>query len=379
MKRHVLILGAGFGGLELATRLSETAADAVDVTLLDRNDSFFFGFSKLEVMLGRQSADDVLLPYRDIAKDGVEFRRETVVSIDPVARRVQTDAGTHDADFLVVAMGADYDLAATPGFDEDGFEYYSFAGAERLRDALADFEGGRVLVSVLGQPFKCPPAPFEGSFLLHEHFTQRGIRGAVEMATTFPMQRPVPVTGPVSQMFRDGLASRRIQELPEQLVTSIDPTVHTARLATGETLPYDLFVGIPVHRAPEPLAASGLAVKGWVPVDQANLRTAFPHVYAVGDVCTGPRTVAKAGIFAEAAARVVAEDIMAEISGKDPPAPYEGSGVCYAEFGDGLVSKVEVNFLRGESPAAERHDPSREYAVEKAEFGATRRARWFGS
>jgi sulfide:quinone oxidoreductase len=379
MKRHVLILGAGFGGLELATRLSETVSDAVDVTLLDRNDSFFFGFSKLEVMLGRQSADDVRLPYRGIAKDGVEFRRETVVGIDPVALRVQTDVGTHDADFLVVAMGADYDIAATPGFEEGGHEYYSLTGAERLRDALVDFQGGRVLVSVLGQPFKCPPAPFEGSFLLHEHFTHRGIRDAVQMATTFPMQRPVPVTGPVSQMFRDGLAARGIEELPQHLVTSIDPAAQAAQLATGDALPYDLFVGIPVHRAPEPLTAAGLAVNGWVPVDQTNLRTQFPHVYALGDVCTGPRTVPKAGIFAEAAARVVADDIAAEVSGGNPPAPYEGSGVCYAEFGDGLVSKVEVNFLRGESPAAERHDPTREYAAEKAEFGATRRTRWFGS
>jgi sulfide:quinone oxidoreductase len=379
MKRRVLILGAGFGGLELATRLSETASDAVDVTLLDRNDSFFFGFSKLEVMLGRQSADEVRLPYREIVKNGVEFRQETVVGIDPVDRRVETDVGTHDADFLVIAMGADYDMASTPGFEEGGFEYYSLAGAERLRDALTDFDGGRLLVSVLGQPFKCPPAPFEGSFMLHEHFTQRGIRDAVQMATTFPMQRPVPVTGPVSQMFRDALASRGIQELPQHLVTSIDPAARVVRLATGETLPYELFVGIPVHRAPAPLADSGLAVNGWVPVDQTNLRTAFPHVYAVGDVCTGPRTVPKAGIFAEAAARVVADDIRAEISGEDPPAPYEGSGVCYAEFGDGLVGKVEVNFLRGESPAAERHDPSRRSAREKAQFGATRRARWFGS
>jgi sulfide:quinone oxidoreductase len=379
MKRHVVILGAGFGGLELATRLSETASDAVDVTLVDRNASFFFGFSKLEVMLGRESADAVQLPYRDIAKEGVAFRQETVVGIDPVARRVVTDVGTHDADFLVVAMGADYDMAATPGFEEGGYEYYTLAGAERLRDALTDFKGGRVLVSVLGQPFKCPPAPFEGSFLLDERFTQQGIRDAVQMTTTFPMARPVPVTGPVSQMFRDGLASRGIEERPEHLVTGIDPTAHVARLATGETLPYDLFVGIPVHCAPEPLAASGLAVNGWVPVDQTNLRTAFPQVYAIGDVCTGPRTVPKAGIFAEAAAGVVADDIAAVISGQDPPPPYEGSGVCYAEFGGGLVSKVTVNFLRGESPAAERHDPSLQYAAEKAEFGATRRARWFGS
>ena len=170
------------------------------------------------------------------------------------------------------------------------------------------------------------------------------------MTSTFPMQRPVPVTGEVSQMFRDALAARDIEERPQHLVTGIDPATRTAQLADGGTLPYDLFVGIPMHRAPDLLAASGLAVNGWVPVDQTNLRTRFPHVYAIGDVCTGPRTVPKAGIFAESAARVVADDIAASITGAEPPAPYGGSGVCYAEFGDGLVSKVEVNFLSGPAP-----------------------------
>src|SRR3954447_3988248 len=357
MKRHVLILGAGFAGLELATRLSETVPDAVRVTLLDRHDSFFFGFSKLEVMLGRESAEAVRMPYADFAKDGVEFRQERVVGIDPVARRVASGVGVHDADFLVVAMGADYDMAATPGLQEGGHEYYTLAGAERLRDALDDFDGGRVLVSVLGQPFKCPPAPFEGAFMLHEHFKQRGMADVVEISAAFPMQRPVPVTGEVSQMFRDGLSARDITELSEHLVTGIDPSTRTAQLANGDTLPYDLFVGIPKHRAPDPLPASGLATNGWVAVDQANLRTRFAGVYALGDVCTGPRTVPKAGIFAESAALVVADDIAATISGGEPPAPYGASGVCYAEFGDGLVGKVEVNFLSGAEAAAQRFEP----------------------
>jgi sulfide:quinone oxidoreductase len=198
------------------------------------------------------------------------------------------------------------------------------------------------------------------------------------MTSTFPMQRPVPVTGEVAQMFRDALAARGIEELPQHLVTSIDPATRTAQLASGKTLPYDLFVGIPIHRAPDPLAAAGLAVNGWVPVDQTNLRTRFPRVYALGDVCTGPRTVAKAGIFAESAALVVADDIAASIAGGESPEPYRGWGICYAEFGDGLVSKVEVDFLSGPAAAAERHDASREYAAEKKEFGASRRARWFG-
>ena len=120
MKKHVVIVGAGFAGLELATRLSESLRDAVHVTLIDRNDSFYFGFSKLDVLLGRQAPTDVLLHYRDIASEGVEFRQATVTAIDPLKRRVITDEGSYDADFLAVALGADYDLAATPGFRRAG-------------------------------------------------------------------------------------------------------------------------------------------------------------------------------------------------------------------------------------------------------------------
>jgi sulfide:quinone oxidoreductase len=139
-KKHVLILGAGFGGLELATRLSETLEDAVRVRLLDRNDSFVFGFSKLEVMLGRQTAEEVRLHYREFNKPGIEFRQKTVTGIDPAARRVKTDADSYEADFLVVAMGADYDMEGTPGFWAGGFEYCSVAGAERLGEVLGEFE-----------------------------------------------------------------------------------------------------------------------------------------------------------------------------------------------------------------------------------------------
>src|SRR5215469_4754587 len=129
MKKHVVIVGAGFAGLELATRLSESLAGSVRVTLIDRNDSFYFGFSKLDVLVGRRAPSVVLLHYGEIVKDGVEFRQETVMSIDPLRRRVITDQGSYDGDFLAVALGAAYDLAATPGFAQGGFEYYSLEGA----------------------------------------------------------------------------------------------------------------------------------------------------------------------------------------------------------------------------------------------------------
>ena len=115
MKKRILVLGAGFGGLELSTTLSEAFGDSIEVTLIDKNDSFYFGFSKLDVMFGKATANSVRLPYKKITKPGVRLLQETISSIDPVAKRVTTNRGVHEADFLIVALGADYNFAATPG------------------------------------------------------------------------------------------------------------------------------------------------------------------------------------------------------------------------------------------------------------------------
>ena len=162
------------------------------------------------------------------------------------------------------------------------------------------------------------------------------------------MAAPVPVTQELSQAFLDALGARGIEYVPNQLVTSIGNG--QARLASGGHVPYDHFIGIPVHRVPEVVESSGLATDGWVPVNRANLATPFPGVYAIGDLTALP--MAKAGVFAEAAARVVAKDIAARLHGDAPPQPYEGAGSCYVEFGDGLVGKVEANFLGGPAPTA---------------------------
>jgi len=377
VKKHVVILGAGFGGLELATRLSNSLAEDVRVTLIDQNDSFSFGFSKLDVLLGRKTAAEVMLHYRDISKEGVEFRQERVESIDPERRRVRTDSGSYDADVLAVALGADYDFAATPGFEEGGLEYYSVPGAERMRDALPGFDSGSILIGILGHPFKCPPAPFEGALLLHDNLVERGIRADAEIRVIGPMAAPVPITQELSKSILDALQERRIEYVPRQRVVELDPRSKQARLESGGTASYDLFVGIPVHRVPPAVESSGLAVAGWVPVDHTNLATRFPDVYALGDVSGLP--MAKAGVFAEAAAAVVADDIAARLRGEELQKPYEGAGSCYIEFGGGMVGKVEANFLGGPTPTAQLTGPSQDLAREKDAFASTRRARWFGS
>ncbi|MEX0874002.1 MAG: FAD-dependent oxidoreductase [Actinomycetota bacterium] len=376
MKKHVVILGAGFAGLELATQLSSTLRDHVDVTLIDSSDSFVFGFSKLDVLFGRTTTENVRLFYRDIDKAGVVFRKEEIISIEPESRRVRTDANSYDADILVVALGAAYDYRATPGFMEGGFEYYSLAGAERLRDALGSFDSGRVLIAVLGEPYKCPPAPFEGALLLHDYFSERGIRGSVEINVAGYMAAPVPIATQVSQAIHRALIERGVGFLPKTTVTSLD--VERRLAATkDDSIPYDLFIGIPVHKVPDVVKTSGLTGDGnWIPIETANLRTPFPDIYAVGDVAGAP--MAKAGVFAEAAARVVAGDIAANLRGTAPPPPFDGAGNCYIEFGGGLVAKVEANFLGGPKPTGRLVGPSRQLAADKAEFASTRRQLWFG-
>jgi sulfide:quinone oxidoreductase len=372
---RVLVLGAGFGGLELTTRLSDQLGDDVDVTLIDKSDHFVFGFSKLDVMFGRTVPDAVRHPYRDIVKPGVRFVQSTIRSIDAAARRVVTDAGTFDADVLVIALGADLDPSATPGLVEGGHEFYTVDGAFALRDVLARFDGGRVVVGVTSTPFKCPPAPSEAAFLVHDFLVGRGLRDRSEVALVMPLPVPIPPSPPASEAILAAFAERDIEWHPSCLVRGLDPERKVVELVDGDDLAYDLFLGVPVHRAPSVVVESGLCVDGWVPVDPLTLQTSVPDVYAVGDV-TSVGTP-KAGVFAEGQAGVVADAIIARHRGQ-PAREYDGAGICYLEVGDDLVARVQAVFRAGETPYGLYDPPSVALAEEKGDFGADRVQRWFG-
>jgi sulfide:quinone oxidoreductase len=378
MHTRVVVLGAGFGGLELVTILSDAFGDTIDIILIDKGDSFVFGFSKLDVMFGRQMPPDARHHYRDVLKPGVRFLQTAVRSIDPAAKRVVTDAGTFDADILIVALGADLDPAATPGLPEGGHEFYSVAGAFALRDILPRFERGPAIIGVCGKSFKCPPAPSETALLLHDYLTARGHRGATEITLVMPFGTPIPPSPETSQAILAAFAERGIRFVKDNLVKSLDPSRKVATLSDGTELPYTLFLGVPVHRVPQVVVESGLAAHpyDWVPVDKPTLATKFPGVYAVGDV-NGVGTP-KAGVFAEGSARVVAAAIVAKLRGGASPEAYKGQGSCYVEFGHDQVGRVDVDFLSGPKPTGTFQAPSAALVAEKALFGSSRLTRWFG-
>jgi len=376
MKPRVVVLGAGFGGLELSTLLSEALGEELDLTLIDKNDSFFFGYSKFDVMFGRKTPDAVRVAYRNIAKPGVRFRQEAISAINPEARRVTTDGGTYDADVLVIALGADYDLNATPGLVEGGNEFYSFAGAERLREVLPTFSKGRAIVGVTSTPFKCPPAPSEAALLLHDYLTAHGLREACEISLVMPFGIPIPPSPASSKALVAAFAERGITFVPNRLVRALDPARRVAILDDRGEMPYDLFLGIPKHCVPGVVAASGMTEDGWIPVNPKTLKTRFPGVYAIGDV-TSVGTP-KAGVFSEGAARVAGATILSELQGGTQPSAYDGAGSCYVEFGGDRVGRVDVNFLSGPTPTGSFKEPSLDLMKEKQLFGSSRRARWFG-
>jgi len=377
-RSRVVVLGAGFGGLELTTILSDAFGDAIDIVLIDKSDSFVFGFSKLDVMFGRKLPASVRHSRRGIVKLGVRFVQSIVRSFDPAARRVVTDDGTFEADILVVALGADYDLDATPGLRTGGHEFYTVAGAFALRDVLPKFERGPAIIGVTGKTFKCPPAPSETALLLHDYLVARGRREATEISVVMPFGVPIPPSPDTSRAILAAFAERGIKFVKDSLVRALDPDRKVALLSDGTEMPYELFLGVPVHRVPAVVVESGLATDafGWVPVNKKTLETNFPGVFAVGDV-NGVGTP-KAGVFAEGAARVVAAEIIAQLRGGPSPEAYKGAGSCYVEFGHDLVGRVDVDFLSGPKPTGTFQEPSVTLVEEKVQFGATRLHRWFG-
>jgi sulfide:quinone oxidoreductase len=307
----------------------------------------------------------------------VHFARETIVSIDPESRRVVTDAATYEPDILVVALGADLDPAATPGVVEEGTEYYSVDGANHVRTVLPTFEGGDVIVGVLGPFFKCPAAPFETAIMLHDYLEKRSLRAASTIKVISPMPKPIPISDEASNGILRALEERDIGWWPGSKLTALEPATKTATLADGQRIPYSLFLAIPVHRAPKVVEESALVEEdGWIAVDHRTFATKFENVYAVGDVTSAP--VPRVGAIAEGEAGTLADVLVHQLRGGAAPEPYKGLVTCYIEFGGPTVARFDANFLSGPTPVGTFTEASVEIAASKVEFGASRRRRWFG-
>jgi sulfide:quinone oxidoreductase len=374
-KLRVLVLGAGFGGLEVAARLSDAAPDRVEVTLIDQSESFVFGYSKLDVMFGI-TRDTWRTFYRDLSRPSVTFRQERIIEIDPATKTVRTTEGSYSADVLVLALGADLDVAATPGLTDDD-EFYSVAGAERFTRRIQDFSSGHAVIAVAGLPYKCPPAPSEVALMLHHVLHQRGKRKDTEITIVSPLPAPVPPSPDTSAALLTAFEERGITFRSATRMTEVVEGRNLIKLDDGDELGYDLLLAVPRHKSPDVLASLPVGADGWVHVDPSTLQTEYPDVYAIGDSADVP--VPRAGTFAQRAGVAVAERILSTLDGR-PVGPFDGNGACYIDFGGGRVARVDVTFATGQGvTGGVFSEPSLTIGREKEESGPVRIAHWFGA
>jgi len=219
-------------------------------------------------MFGHATPECVRMPYETVVKPGVRFVRDTITAIDTEARRVTTEGAVFEADVIVIALGADYDVGATPGLAETGNEFYSVPGAERVRELLPTFTSGRVVVGICGAPYKCPPAPSETVLLLHDYLSTRGVRDNCEITLVTPLGSPVPPSPDTSRALIAAFAERNIAFVPNRRVASLE----AARRVRGTIRPTARGEGVVRLEPASPLVRRAGAAAGNSPYQLDGLR-----------------------------------------------------------------------------------------------------------
>jgi sulfide:quinone oxidoreductase len=378
-----LVLGGGWGGLTSAHHLRGLVSAEHRIVVIERSVTFSLGVSNLGLMTGER--ESVRQVRRDMAKlrhRGIEWVHAEVQAVDPEARRVETDAGALEGDYLVLALGAELDPESMPGFSEAAHNLFEAEDAAAINDELLQLKGGRIVILVAGAPFRCPAAPYEAAMLVEAWAREHAIRDQIEIDFYTPESIPMAVAGPaVGEALRVFMDARGINHHFNQQVRRIEKASRTIQF-DDETVPYDLLVGIPPHRAPAVLRDAGLIdSSGYVPVhpqtlrilsDPDTLEVQYPGVYAIGDVAAvrllNGMLLPKAGVFAEGEAQVVATAIAASINGDPTPRGYDGHGFCYVDVGDGLAAYGTGDFFAYPGPRVTLEDPSKEGRRAKEEY-----------
>ena len=362
--KTILILGGGIGGIVAASLLRKQLAREHRIILVEREARHVFPPSLLWLMVGARREEQISRPIERLAQSGIEFVHGEVERIEPQTLSVRAAGREIAADYMVVALGAEFAPEAIPGLAEAGHNFYTLAGAQSLNRVRRDLRQGHLAVLVGGTRFKCPAAPYEAAMLLEADARKRGVHPAVTVGLYTPEPGPMPVAGPaVSGKVRQLVESRGVRVHTEHRVTEVDPSARLIRFENCATAHFDLLAYVPPHRAPSVVRAASLAGEsGWIPVDRETLETKFPNVYAIGDVTGIPlvtgKPLPKAGVFAHGEAEVVAKNIACAITGgAGAPRSFEGHGACFIEtggkragFGSGNFFAVPMPQLRLRAP-----------------------------
>lgn len=381
MGKHIVILGAGFGGLTAAHELRKGLGPEYKITVVDKQPLFFMGLTKLWVLDGRRAVGDRPGNRTLLARRGIDFIEGEVASINVEEKLVQVAKQKFACDYLIIALGADYSTAATPGFSQHAKNLYTESGCAEIRDELRSIASGTITILVCGLPFKCPTAPYEAAFLIDDLLRTRGVRGRVSIRMVTPEPHPLTILGAeAGRLVSNLLLERGIEYHPSERVKEIRSGVVLTE--SGGQFSQTLLLAVPTHVAPPVVRKAGLVDQsGWIPVNPRTLATTHADVYAIGD-CAGTRTpkdqlLPRAGILAEEEGKAVAANLIREIAGDESRVEFQGKGVCFMEIGGGKAAPVRASFYGEPDPKWEFTPPSAEGFREKQQFFEDRMKAWF--
>lgn len=374
----MLVLGGGFGGLAAAHRLRELLPNDDEIVVVDRRDRFFPGLAKLWDISGFKPLEESSRPLSGLGDRGIRFLQADIHAIDASARRVETSFDVLTGDALLIALGAAFKAEHTTMLSSAGHNLYEAMAIPAIRDGLERLDAGRIVIAIMGVPYKCPPAPYEAALLIDERLRSEGKRDRIEIAVYTPQPSPLPVAGPdASAVLASVLARRDIEFHPDHKISSVER--ERIGFANGSTHPYSLLLGVPQHVAPKVLVEAGLTGEsGWIEPDRASMATGFERVYAAGDCTHIPITAGalpKAGVFAESEGLVAAANIAADL-GTGERATLGGDGYCFLEFGDRTAAYVRGDFMAEPRPAVEISQADEATLRAKEDFVAERLQRW---
>ncbi|HUL90995.1 MAG TPA: FAD/NAD(P)-binding oxidoreductase [Burkholderiales bacterium] len=332
----ILVVGGGTGGTIVANNLSrrlarEIRAGKVVITMLSASERHMYQPGLLYVAFGQMSPDELYRDQASLLEPSIAFHVDPVTNFDLDQNRVRTQSGsTHEYDILVIATGSRIVPEEIPGLAEGAEHFFTEEGALRLHKRLMQFEGGTVALTV-SIPHKCPVAPVEAMFMLHDFFKARGIRDKVRLRYHYPVNH-VHATANVARWAKPEFDEAGIEYETLFNVKEIDPARKVIHSEEGTEVSYDLLIAIPPHRGMEVIEQNKLGDGGWIPTDRYKLTMdGHDNVYVIGDATNVP--VSKTGSAAHYEAELVAENVASFIKTGAPGREYDGRVYCFIEAG----------------------------------------------
>ncbi len=353
MTKQVLIVGGGLAGTIVANGLcrqlgNQLRNNEVAITMLGATETHMYQPGLLYVPFGRIRESELFRDQRKVLDRRVTFHIDPAANIDVEGNQVTTESGrTYGYDYLVIATGSRIRPDTIPGMEEGAHWFYDLNGARKMRDALAEFEGGKIVVNV-NAPHKCPVAPLEITFMLRDHLTDRGLWDKTEITYTYPIGR-LHALEPVAQWTQPEFDKAGINYETFFNTKEVDPAAKTITSEEGSTLPYDMLVTIPPHHGAQVITDSDLGAGGWVPTERESLlREGSTNVFVVGDTTNIP--ISKAGSTAHFEADTIIDNVASLVTEGRWARNYDGKVFCFVETGMNAGTYVWFNYTTPPNP-----------------------------